>query len=221
MDQDFWHERWRDNKIGFHRPGVNPQLKIFWDRLSARAGERILVPLCGKSQDLLWLADQGQKVCGVELSEIAARAFGKEQGIDLAEDRAGNFLRFNSPDIEIYVGDFLSFTREAAGVFPLFYDRAALIALPPDMRGRYAAKLVSLLGKDARGLLITLEYDQRQMGGPPFSVTGDEVQRLFPRLQMERLSAYDCLDEEPRFKERGVQWMKEVVYLAQSGGFSS
>jgi thiopurine S-methyltransferase len=213
MERDFWLERWRENKIGFHRDAVNPHLQSYWGRVAAKPGERVLVPLCGKSEDLRWLADQACSVVGVELSEIAARGFGKEQGIAFSENRQGEFLVFNAERIQIHVGDFLNFTRAVGGGFSLFYDRAALIALPPTMRPAYAERLTSLLDARSRGLLITLEYDTTQMEGPPFSISSDEVQHLLPGFRFERLLAKDCLDEEPRFKERGVQWMREVVYL--------
>lgn len=213
MDHKFWLERWRENKIGFHRDGVNPHLESHWARTAAKRGERVLVPLCGKSEDMRWLADRGCQVVGVELSEVAARAFGKEQQIAFSESRRGEFLVFNADRIQIHVGDFLNFTPVSGGAFSLFYDRAALIALPPAMRPAYSEKLASLLADGARGLLITLEYDTTQMEGPPFSVENDEVQRLLPGFRLERLLAKDCLDEEPRFKERGVQWMREVVYF--------
>ena len=221
MNQDSWIERWRENKIGFHRQGVNPHLERFWARVAAKAGEPVLVPLCGKSEDMRWLADAGQQVCGVELSAIAARAFGQEQKITFAEQQSEDFLILRSPHVQLYVGDFLKFTPSTAGTFPLFYDRAALIALAPEIRRRYAATLSSLLDAGARGIFITMEYDQTQMEGPPFSVTGEEVRSLFPGLRIEQLLSHDCLDEEPRFKERGVQWMREVVYLAHADGSSS
>jgi thiopurine S-methyltransferase len=213
MDRKFWLERWQENKIGFHREGVNPHLEAYWQRTAAKRGERVLVPLCGKSEDMRWLADRGCSAVGVELSETAARAFGKEQGIAFAESRHGEFLIFSADRIQIHVGDFLNFPPAEQGKFSLFYDRAALIALPPTMRPAYSEKLTSLLGAGARGLLITLEYDSAQMEGPPFSVESGELQRLFPGFHFERLLAKDCLDEEPRFKERGVQWMREVVYF--------
>lgn len=213
MDREFWHERWHENKIGFHRDGVNPHLKNYWERVAPTPGERVLVPLCGKSEDMRWLADHGCSVVGIELSEIAARAFGKEQGIAFSESRQGEFLVFTADRIEIHVGDFLNFTPAKGGGFSWFYDRAALIALPPAMRPAYSEKLTSLLDDGARGLLITLEYDTTQMDGPPFSVESGEVQRLFRGFRLRRLLAKDCLDEEPRFKERGVEWMREVVYL--------
>ena len=70
---DQWIERWREGRTGWHEVDGSALLRRHWPRLVR--GSRVLVPLCGKSVDMLWLASQGLEVTGVELSEIAARAF--------------------------------------------------------------------------------------------------------------------------------------------------
>jgi thiopurine S-methyltransferase len=212
MDRAFWINRWAGNQIGFHRNGVNPLLQRFWAGVSSAPTGRVLVPLCGKSEDLRWLAERGHDAVGVELSLIAAKAFAAEQGIVLAETHEPPFTVLRGKAITFYVGDFFDFTPAVGGEFELFYDRAALIALPPEMRPAYAQHLQSLLGDKAQGLLITVEYDTSLMHGPPFTVAEAETRRLFVRLSCEKLLEYDCLDEEPRFKARGLTWMKEAVY---------
>jgi thiopurine S-methyltransferase len=114
--------------------------------------------------------------------------------------------------ITLYTGDFFDFTTAIGGRFDLFYDRAALIALPPEVRPAYAQHLRSLITDNARGLLIALEYDPSAMHGPPFDVGEMEVRRLFGGFDCEKLLQSDCLEEEPRFKARGLTWMKESVY---------
>src|SRR4029079_2986268 len=122
------------------------------------------------------------------------------------------FVVFRGKNITVYSGDFFDFTESVAGRFPLFYDRAALIALPAEMRPCYVDRLRSLVEKGGQGLLITLEYDPASMNGPPFAVTEAEVRRLFESSRCEKLSESDCLDQEPRFKARGLTWMKEATY---------
>ena len=78
MQADFWHARWANNQIGFHLDEINPYLMRHLSRLRLQAGERILVPLCGKTLDLAWLAAQGLEVLGVELSEKAVSDFFEE-----------------------------------------------------------------------------------------------------------------------------------------------
>ena len=209
MDQEFWINRWNENRIGFHLAGVNPLLPQNWPEV--RRG-RVLVPLCGKSEDLRWLAQRGHDVVGVELSILAAKAFAAEQGMVFTETHEPPFTVFRGEGITYYVGDFFDFTPDIAGSFGLFYDRAALIALPPEMRPGYVMHLESLIAVGGQGLLIGLEYDPSQMHGPPFCVSESEVRRLFEKFRCERLLEYDCLEQEPHFRERGLTWMKESVY---------
>jgi len=212
MNRDYWISRWIENRIGFHRSGVNPLLQRFWPVAAPSTSAKTLVPFCGKSEDMRWLADRGHEVVGVDLSEIAGEAFGSEQGIAFTKTQIPGFTGLHSERITFYAGDFLDFTPDIAGVFDAFYDRAALIALPSTMRPVYTRHLQSLIAPGGNGLLITLEYDTSSMDGPPFSVSESEVGSLFKGFQVERLHEHDCLDEEPRFKERGLRWMKETVF---------
>jgi thiopurine S-methyltransferase len=211
MDKDFWLNRWKENRIGFHKAGVNRLLEHFWPRVMADAG-RTLVPLCGKSDDLVWLASRGHDVAGVDLSEIAARSFASEQGLDMTVAVEPPFTMFRSGRISYFAGDFFDLTPKSAGRFDLVYDRAALIALPEDVRPAYVQQLRSLLNPGAHILLIALEYDALQMAGPPHTVLESEVRTLFTGLLIEKLEEYDCLENEPQFRQRGLTWMKEVVY---------
>jgi thiopurine S-methyltransferase len=216
MDREYWLNRWVENRTGFHLKGVNPHLERFWPQVAGATPGRVLVPLCGKSEDLRWLAERGHDVVGVELSPIAAKAFSAEQGIEFTETQEPPFTVFRGKQITFYAGDFFELGPETAGRLELLYDRAALIALPPAMRQAYAHHVRSLVANDGRGLLISLEYDTSNMEGPPFSVSGDEIRDLFTDSRIAKLHEYDCLDEEPRFKERGVSWMREVVYEMSS-----
>jgi thiopurine S-methyltransferase len=210
MDRDYWINRWKDNRIGFHKAGVNPILERFWPRVAA-AG-RTLVPLCGKSGDLAWIAGHGHDVVGVDLSEIAARAFASEHGLEVTFADSPPFTVMRGWHITYLVGDFFDLTPENAGRFELVYDRAALIAMPEDRRPAYARQLRSLLEPGAQMLLIALEYDPQQMSGPPYTVPEAEVRTLFAGTTIEKLQEVDSLEDEPRFRERGLKWMKEIVY---------
>jgi len=215
MDREFWINRWNDNQIGFHVKGVNPLLTRYWSAVSSTATGRVLVPLCGKSEDLRWLAERGHDVVGVEFSLIAAKAFAAEQGMTFIESHEPPFTVLRGEKVTFYVGDFFNVTPGIVGTFGLLYDRAALIALPPEVRPAYVEHLSRLFSKAGKALLIGLEYDPSQMHGPPFAVAEAEVRRLFKDLRCEKLLQYDCLESEPRFKARGVTWMKEVVYLLE------
>jgi thiopurine S-methyltransferase len=212
MNPDYWINRWNSNQTGFHLHGVNPLLTQFWPSLAPPSNARVLVPLCGKSEDLRWLVEGGHDVVGIELSLVAAKAFAAEQGIVLTETHEPPFTVLHGKRLTYYVGDFFDFSAAIGGRFDLFYDRAALIALPPETRPGYVRHLESLLASGARGLVIGLEYDPSQMHGPPFTVPEAEIRRLFGSFRCEKLVEYDCLEQEPRFKERGLTWMKEAAF---------
>ena len=134
MQPDFWHKRWQSNQIGFHLPEVNPYLQRFWPQLGVEEGARVLVPLCGKSLDLLWLAHQGHEVLGIELSEKAVEEFFDEHHFDPNVSEQGPFKVYRAGSIELWCGDFFELTAGDVADCTALYDRAALIALPPPMR---------------------------------------------------------------------------------------
>ncbi|WP_207281380.1 thiopurine S-methyltransferase [Pseudomonas sp. FW300-N2F2] len=216
MEPEFWHKRWSSNQIGFHLPEVNPYLRHFWPQLGLERGSRVLVPLCGKSLDLLWLAHQGYSVLGVELSEKAATDFFLEHQLEPSVSEEGVFKVFRAADIEIRCGDFFALDREDVADCTALYDRAALIALPAPMREQYAVHLQRILPNGV-GLLITLDYHQDEMPGPPFSVGNDEVQRLLgDAWRLEILQEQDVLGESWKFLQAGVTRLDERVYRISS-----
>jgi thiopurine S-methyltransferase len=214
MDPDFWHSRWANNQIGFHEGRPNDYLTKFVGRLGVRHGARIFVPMCGKGVDMLWLADKGYRVLGVEISPIAVQAFFEENELPAQQSAAGAFTRWKYGPIEILCGDFFALTPTDLSDVRAVYDRAALIALPEDLRSAYARHLESTLPGKLKHLLVTLDYPQAQMSGPPFSVDAAEVRRLFPEpCVIERLESRDALEDSPHLKEKGVTRLQENAFL--------
>lgn len=214
MDPEFWHERWEKDEIGFHQPEVNPHLRKFIDRLGAKAGAAILVPLCGKSLDMLWLSQEGFSVFGIEISEVAARDFFVENGLDYERVVRGGRLFYRHDRITICCADFFALDAQEVPAVDAVYDRASLIALPPDMRPAYAEHLAGLITGGTPSLLVTLEYPQEEMRGPPFSVRSGEVEQLFgSHFLIEHLDGIDCLEREPRFRKKGLSRLEEQVFL--------
>jgi thiopurine S-methyltransferase len=210
VDPDFWRERWAAQQIGFHLDHPNPLL-VKHARLFPN-GARVLVPLCGKAVDMRWLAERGHGVIGVELSELAVRAFFEEQQLEAEQAQVGPFQRFAAHNIEILCGDFFALEPALLGAIGGVYDRAALIALPEAMRARYAAHVLELLPADAPELLITLEYAATP-SGPPFSVSEAEVNALYaPHAEVRLLERNDVLSVEPRFRARGITGLDECAY---------
>ncbi|RON62557.1 thiopurine S-methyltransferase [Pseudomonas fluorescens] len=213
MQPEFWHKKWASNQIGFHLSEVNPYLQQHWPELSIPATARVLVPLCGKSLDLAWLAGRGHQVLGVELSEKAIEDFFNEHQIQPQISEKGAFKVYRSDAIELWCGDFFALTASDVADCVAFYDRAALIALPAPMRERYAAHLQQILPQGVQGVLITLDYDQAQIPGPPFAVGDDEVKRLLGDLwQVQALEERDVLGESWKFLQAGVTRLEERVY---------
>ncbi|NQD96065.1 thiopurine S-methyltransferase [Pseudomonas sp. CrR25] len=213
MDEKFWQARWAQDQIGFHLERVNPYLVRHWPSLQLPPGARVLVPLCGKSLDLLWLAGQGYRVLGVELAEKALLDFFAEQQLQAEVTECGAFKVYRAGTLELWCGDFFALTAEDLADCVAFYDRAALIALPPAMREAYVAHLTATLGQGCAGLLVTLDYEQSLMDGPPFAVGDAEVQRcLGSAWQIEQLQQQDVLEQEWKFLRRGLRRLEEVVY---------
>ncbi|HEX7481563.1 MAG TPA: thiopurine S-methyltransferase [Polyangiales bacterium] len=213
MEPTFWHERWQQAQIGFHLGHVNPTLLEHHAVLGSGPASRVFVPLCGKSLDLAWLAQQGHSVVGVELSPLAVQAFFADQGLAPQTEQHGPFVQHRAPDLEILCGDIFALTPELLGPVTAYFDRAALVAFPPAMRVRYVQQLTALLPPAARGLLVTFEYEPSDIAGPPFSVDEAQVRALYePGFELSLLQRRDVLQEEPRFKERGMRSMHECSY---------
>ena len=205
MKHAFWHERWSENRIGFHQSDFNRWLTKYWSSLGLSGEESVFVPLCGKSRDMLWLREQGHQVTGVELSDLACRDFFAEQGVDIDAFEDGAFHRRERDGISLLAGDVFKATRAVLNKPRAIYDRAALIALPSEMRIDYAAHIAHLTESGDQILLVGLEYDNER-NEPPFSVKGDEVRRLYSAdFMIEELESADL--NEGRFDNQ-----REVVY---------
>lgn len=213
MDPDFWHQRWRENRIGFHQDRPLPLLLDYWPALAPPRGSQVFVPLAGKSLDLVWLAAQGYRVLGIELSSLAIEQFFAEQGLTPQVRESPYGRHYRAGNIELICGDAFNLDAVALAECSAVYDRAALIALPPPLRLRYARELYAQLPPGCRALLITLEYPQQQMQGPPFSVLESEVRELYERdWDVRTLHRRDVLALEPRFVAHGVSALETVVY---------
>jgi thiopurine S-methyltransferase len=178
MDANFWHERWKRNETAFHEGHPNPLLVTYFGALSLAAGSRIFVPLCGKSLDISWLLSQGYRIAGAELSKIAIEQLFVELGVEPFISALGDIDLWSANNLDIFVGDLFAVSRNMLGPVDAIYDRAALVALPEQVRNRYATHLRDIT-EEAPQLLICYEYDQRVMDGPPFSIDAEEVHRHY------------------------------------------
>ncbi|HVZ04808.1 thiopurine S-methyltransferase [Hyphomicrobium sp.] len=214
MDKAFWTERWQRRDIGFHQPHIHEQLEKFWPTLGLPFASTVFVPLSGKSRDMVWLATQGHRVIGVELSEVAVGEFFKDGGQVPDVSTEGPFDVFAAGPFSLYRGDFFEVTANTIKDAVAVYDRAALIALPPDLRVRYARKLTEIAPENAVIFLIAIEYPDGEISGPPFSVSRSEVERLYgDAFTIEVLEARDGLGASGNLKRRGVTKLTETAYL--------
>lgn len=218
MHPDFWHQRWHEGRIGFHQHGVTPLLERYWRAVDAPAGSRVFVPLCGKTLDMPWLAARGYRVLGIELSQRAVDDFFAEQGLAPAVHDSPLGRHHVAGAIEIIRGDVFDLDAAALADCNALFDRAALIALPADMRQRYA-RTCALLPAGCRGLLVTLEYPPHEKHGPPFPVPEDEVHALHDDAwAVQRLSRDAILDTQQAFREEGVTTLATCAWRLQRKG---
>ncbi len=211
MRLDPWRERWEAGQTGFHEAAPNALLVAHADALAGQ--RRVLVPLCGKSNDLTYLRSRGHEVVGVEGVEMAALAYFAERGV-LPKDEVRDGARTLSHDgVTIVVADYFDATLEPCDAV---YDRGAIVAVDPSLRGRYAEKTLSLLTRPATLLVVGFSYDQTEMAGPPFSLSEGDVRALFgAHGAVEKASSRDALAENPRFRERGATAIEEAVFRVE------
>lgn len=213
MHHDFWHERWETGQIGFHQRAVHPFLARWWRSLGVPADSRVYVPLCGKSLDMVWLAERGHRVIGSELIPEAISQFFNEVGLVPTTVGRGEYRHHAAGAYEILEGDALGLTTAEVGPVQAAYDRAALVALPPEMRRDYAASFARLLSPGTSALLVAFEYPQEMRGGPPFSVEADEIRELFqPDFRLEELERLDIIGTSPKFAELGIPALFETAF---------
>lgn len=214
MEPGFWHDKWHQQQIGFHQQDINPFLVKYWQKLALPAAAKVFVPLCGKSLDMCFLAEQGHQVIGCELNELAVQQFFSDNQLEMTKTVVGEHQHYQTEQISLYQGDIFTLPNELTQDVTAFYDRAALIAWPESMRTQYAKQLASLLPSGSLGLLVTLDYPQEALNGPPFAVSPTWVETyLTEDFEIQGLDCQDVLADNPRFIKKAVPWLNEAAYL--------
>lgn len=178
VDREFWLEKWQNNDTHFHEPEANPLLTGNFHHLNLQEEQTVFVPLCGKTLDISWLIAQGLNVVGAELSQMAVEQLFEQLGAEPKVSHEENVLRYEAHGVTIFCGDIFHLSASLIGKLDAVYDRAALVALPFEMRNRYTEHL-RVISNAAPQLLITFDYDQAKLNGPPFSVPDSEVERHY------------------------------------------
>lgn len=217
MNNEFWHERWSSENTGFHLDQPNELLTAYWSTLDISLSARVLVPLCGKSLDMIWLSSLGHEVVGVELSRLAVERFFTENELPYEIELIDGLRLYRSTDsetkISIFESDFQSLTSLHLGTFDALYDRAAMIALPDDVRAAYLKWVHHLLSPTAQGLIVSLRYPQEERNGPPFSVASAQFDPYLPKhMKMLLLHSDDLLNDLIFINRFKVSSIFEDVY---------
>ncbi|MHC4380661.1 MAG: thiopurine S-methyltransferase [Planctomycetota bacterium] len=213
MEPVFWEKRWAADNIGFHSSAFNEFLLDYWPGLGVETSAGVFVPLCGKSLDLQWLSQRGHRVIGNEVVYKAVSAFFDEAGMTARKQVAGKLIEHRAGAITILHGDFFDLEPEHLQGATSWFDRAAQVALPSELRASYYAHLAELLPRGAIGLSLAFEYPQEQKQGPPFSVEEEEILDLCSgRFEVELLHRDDRLAKEPRLVEQGLTRASEAIY---------
>jgi len=207
-----WIQRWKEGKIGWHSESVNESLTKFIGCLDLFHGDSVFVPLCGKSIDMIYLISNGYKVVGVELSELGVKHFFNENDIEYSVKELNEFVVYYNSDITIYCGDFFNLSSDMLNTITGIYDRASLIALPEKLRQKYVSHLYSIIPYDSNMLLLTINYPQSELSGPPFAVSDKEVNLLYSKnfdyKVLERIKD----NVEPKFKQVGIESFETATY---------
>ena len=208
-----WINRWETGETGWHRTKTNATLINFFDCLSLKPGDRVFVPLCGKTLDMVFFLSKGIEVVGVELSALAIEAFFQEQQLDYQKQQEGALVAYRAPGIVLYCGDYFELESTHLQGVSAIYDRAALVALPSDLRAKYAAHLCFIIANACRMLLLTWDYPQAQIDGPPFAISEAEVGRLYGRcFEYQQLQCINDIKNEPKFQQAGVEYINKATY---------
>ena len=211
-----WISRWESNRIGWHAEQVNRHLVQYYDRFDLSTEEAIFVPLCGKTNDMLYILESNLKVIGVEMSSIAIEQFFSENQMDYDVSKVDRFILYEGAGIKLYCGDFFDLKLKHLENVMAIYDRASLIALNEDLRQKYVKHLSDIIALDARILLLTLNYPQHQRSGPPFAVSKEEVDQLCNgSFDIHELYCIEDIENEPMFQNLGVDFVEKAVYLLQ------
>lgn len=216
--QQFWHQAWSEGRISFHQSSVNTDLVLYWPRLGLSPGARVLVPLCGKSLDMLWLMQQGYIIDGIELSEQAIGQFVNENQLTMIRREQDGMVTYTNKKINIWVDDIFEINPQ---VFELplaaIYDRAALVALPKQLRQQYVDFCLATLADKGKILLKTITYNQDLLEGPPFSVEDEEVCKLYSKCKNVQLinKKINNLEPDNHLYQRGLTETEDSVWIIE------
>ena len=208
-----WLKFWENNETNWHGDKITQELVEYFELFELEPRDKVFVPLCGKSLDMLYIMSQGFSVVGVAISEIGVRQFFSENNLAYKITKVDDFDLYSTENLEIYCGDFFALTSKHLNNVKSVFDRKSLIALEPEVRQKYVKHLNDIISLGARILLVTLQYPQYQMSGPPFSVDKSEVESLFSMaFESQELRSFNDIENESKLTRAGVDYINNAAY---------
>lgn len=217
MESSFWHKCWERSALGFHQQQIHPFLTGHFKLMCSPSDKHVFVPLCGKTLDMAYLA-KFLHVSGNELSAIACRDFFKDNGIEYQQQTLGDFTHYSCPKLSLLQGDFFKLSSDTVGMVDWIYDRAALIALPIPMQQQYVTHLKHFFSAHTRLFLVTLEFPQKQITGPPFAITANDVKKLFTGFKIVCVANNELKDKRFAQRNLNVSYLREKLYIIKLAG---
>jgi len=214
MEPKYWIEGWQLGHTGFDQADPHRYLPEHWPAVGVAADATVFVPLCGKTVDMVWLAEQGHQIIGVEVSDLAVDGFFEMVGLTPEIETIGPLAIHRAGPYELWCGDLFEVPATVFDRVDVVYDRASIVALPTKIRQRYADTLTTQLRPDAPWYMVAFTYDQAEMDGPPFSVPLDEIDRLFAEdFTIETIVDESAFERADTLKERGITHIQETLSI--------
>lgn len=216
MEHKFWHKKWEKNEIGFHLDSYNPILTKHWIDFKSNFSKlgSVLIPLCGKSKDILFFSDMGLKVTGVELSEDAIIAFFKENNLAYNVSIVNNSKLYSclEKDIQIFNCDILTLSHKDLGKVEMIYDRASIVALPQKIRTDYVKWIHEIKNNETKVFMNVFEFDAPN--GPPFSITLSDIKNYFSdSFTVTLIESIDIEAHKIQIHKNDISWLKSQIYF--------
>lgn len=161
-----WETRFAADDTPWERHDLHPAM-LAWAKAGEFApGSRVIIPGCGRSPELAFLAAQGVNVTGADLSPTALAAQRKTL------DAAGL-------DATLLEGDVLAHRPDTP--YDAVYEQTFLCAIPPRLRSDYERALIEWLKPGGR--LLALFMQKNVLGGPPYGCALPAMHELFPHTR--------------------------------------
>ena len=148
---------------------VDPILMKNIKQLTAgQSNLRIFVPMCGKTPDMLWLAEQGHAITGVEINARYIKAFFREADLEytlrseqFTATKKVNVYEAKGKDITLYQCDIFDYNVEVSGQFDAIWDQSAIPVVNekgPRQLKRYTSLMQALLKPDGRHMVEVCKH---------------------------------------------------------------